>query len=65
MENIIISCRTIQTEVNDAIHRNQVKDPVVYLESGLHNDPALLREELQKVLDRLGNVHRVLLVMGF
>ena len=39
--------------------------PVIYLESGLHNDPKELNEAMQKVINRISNVEQVLIIMGF
>lgn len=65
MKTIIISCNTLRAELDQTIEKLRVEHPVLYLESGLHLDPELLRQELQKILDRLSNVDQVLLAMGF
>lgn len=38
--------------------------PVLWLKSGLHNTPSLLREEIQKLLDQCRSADTVLLAMG-
>lgn len=65
MKNVIVSCNTIRAELDQTIEKLRVEYPVFYLESGLHLDPDLLRQELQKTLDRFSNVDQVLLIMGF
>lgn len=64
MKTVIISCRTIEDEVNAAIRLTGVDYPVLWLESGLHNTPALLLERLQELVDSV-DAERVLLAMGF
>lgn len=64
MKTAIVSCRTIEDEVNAAIARSGVDYPVAWLESGLHNQPHILLERLQALLEGL-DAQRVLLAMGF
>ena len=64
MKTVIISCRTIEDEVNAAIRLTGVDYPVLWLESGLHNQPPILLARLQELLDGL-DCERVLLAMGF
>lgn len=65
MSTVILSCNTIRAELDQMIEKVHCDYPVIYLESGLHNDPKKLNAAIQKVLDRLSNVERVLLIMGF
>lgn len=64
MKTVIVSCRTVEDEVNAAIKQSGVDYPVEWLESGLHNQPNILLERLQELLDSL-EAERVLLAMGF
>ncbi|HWR05565.1 DUF1638 domain-containing protein [Sporomusa sp.] len=65
MKSLIITCRTIQAEVDKAIQQTDCRFPVIYLESALHNEPDKLRSVLQEALSRASNVDQVLLVMGY
>lgn len=65
MRSVIISCRTIKAEVEQAIEVTGYTGPVFYLESGLHNEPEKLKVILQETLDRFSNIDQVLLVMGY
>ncbi len=64
METQIVSCRTIQLEVEKALRETGLQYPVSWVESGLHNYPEKLRNKLQEILDRI-SADRVLLAMGF
>lgn len=64
MKTAVISCRTVEDEVNAAAGRVGLEAPIVWLESGLHNTPRILCTRLQEELDKL-SVDRVLLAMGF
>ncbi|QSX08624.1 DUF1638 domain-containing protein [Alkalibacter rhizosphaerae] len=65
MKTLILSCNTIRAELDLTIQQWNIPYPVIYLESGLHLEPDLLRKEMQKILDRVSNVDQVLLIMGF
>lgn len=65
LKSLIITCRTIQAEVDKAIKQTDCGFPVLYLESALHNEPDKLRGVLQEVLNRAGNVDQVLVLMGY
>lgn len=65
MKSLIITCRTIQAEVDKAISQTGCHFPVMYLESALHNEPDKLRLVLQETLSRTSNVEQVLLVTGY
>lgn len=64
METRVVSCRTIQLEVEKALCETGLDFPVSWVESGLHNYPQKLRDKLQEILDRI-SADRVLLAMGF
>jgi hypothetical protein len=65
MKSLIITCRTVQAEVDKAIEQTGTRFPVMYLESALHNEPDKLKLVLQEALHRMANVDQVLLVMGY
>ncbi len=65
MNSIILACNTIADELRSAQKQTGVSYPVIWIESGLHNSPKLLKERLQEELDKLENVDCVLLAFGF
>ncbi|MBP2652846.1 MAG: hypothetical protein H6Q73_415 [Firmicutes bacterium] len=65
MRTIILACQTLRREISLVLEQTKVKYPVVYIESGLHNDPAALRKRIQEQLDMFDNIDVVLLVFGF
>ncbi|MCR4435237.1 MAG: DUF1638 domain-containing protein [Clostridiales bacterium] len=65
MKSLIISCRTIKAEVDKVIEETGCNYPVLYVESGLHNEPEKLKSVLGELLFRTSNVEQVLLVMGY
>ena len=64
MKTVVLSCRTLEDELNAALKRSGKEYDVVWLESGLHNVPAKLSTRIQEELDRI-EADRVLLAMGF
>ena len=64
MKTLVVSCKTLQLEVEKALRETGRDYPVLWIESGLHNFPDRLRANLQKVLDQVC-AKRVLLAMGF
>jgi len=64
MRTQIISCKTIQKEVEIVIRETGCSYPVSWVDSGLHNVPKKLNAALQELLDGV-NAERVLLAMGF
>ncbi|WP_411680141.1 DUF1638 domain-containing protein [Clostridium thailandense] len=65
MKSLIISCHTIKAEVDKVIEETGFEYPVLYMESGLHNEPEKLKKVLQETLNEISNVEQVLLVMGY
>lgn len=61
---VIISCRTLERELLAALAEAGAATPVYFLPEELHNSPAKLHEYLQDLLDRLGNVERVMLCVS-
>lgn len=64
MKTVILSCRTLEDELNAALIKSGMDYPVVWLESGLHNVPKKLTRRIQEELDKI-EADRVLLAMGF
>jgi len=62
---MIVACQTVQEELRLAIKQTGVNYPVIYIESGLHNQPGSLRREIQETIDRIDNVTTILLVFGY
>ncbi|MBP2642554.1 MAG: hypothetical protein H6Q67_441 [Firmicutes bacterium] len=65
MRAIILACQTLHRELRLALEKTKVDYSVVYIESGLHNEPEALRRRIQEQLDMFDNVDVVLLVFGF
>ncbi|MBF7096379.1 DUF1638 domain-containing protein [Alkalibacter mobilis] len=65
MKNLILSCNTIRAELDQTLKKLNCDYPVIYLESGLHNDPQKLNFAMQEVIDRVSNVENILVIMGF
>ncbi|WP_368292946.1 DUF1638 domain-containing protein [Dehalobacter sp. TBBPA1] len=65
MSKIIIACQTIKDEVCLALKETGVDYPVLFIESGLHNYPDLLRRRLQESINQLENVDTVLFAFGY
>lgn len=64
MDTVVVSCRTLETELTKAMENTQMSYPVFYVESGLHNWPDKLNVRLAELLDPI-RADRVLLAMGF
>ncbi len=64
MKTAIVSCRTLETELTAALRRTGGDYTVSWLESGLHNVPQKLFQQLDELLSSL-EADRVLLAMGF
>jgi hypothetical protein len=65
MSTVIISCKTLQNELEKACREVSCRYPVFWLEAGLHNVPAHLTEAIREQLAALPAADTVLLAMGF
>ncbi|MEW6624846.1 MAG: DUF1638 domain-containing protein [Bacillota bacterium] len=65
MSSIIVACQTIEDEVTMALSETNVKYPVVWIESGLHNYPDTLRDKLQERINKISNVENIILAFGY
>lgn len=64
MKTVVIACKTIEDELKYALEHTGTDDPVIWLESGLHNVPQKLKESVNDALLDSG-ADRALLAMGF
>ena len=64
MKTVVLTCRTLEDEVNAALAKSGREYEIVWLESGLHNVPKKLTKRIQEELDGI-EADRVLLAMGF
>lgn len=65
MGTVILACNTIANELNLAVKETGSVHPIFWIESGLHNYPKALKDQLQNQLDKFQNVDCVLLAFGF
>ncbi len=65
MDTVILACNTLSEELALAMKETKKNYPIVWVASGLHNNPDLLKEGLQDELDKLENTKFVLLAFGF
>ncbi|QOX62360.1 DUF1638 domain-containing protein [Anoxybacterium hadale] len=65
MNSVLIACSTISSEIECLIRESACPYPVLWIPSGLHNSPELLRKRLQEELDHLSNIERVLMAFGY
>ena len=64
MKTVVLTCKTLEDEINFAIEKTGISYPVEWLESGLHNTPKKLYARIQEYLDSV-EADRVLVAMGF
>ncbi|MEL7654914.1 MAG: DUF1638 domain-containing protein, partial [Bacillota bacterium] len=65
MNTLVIACNTIADEIKLAMEEVGCSYPVIWIESGLHLQPDLLRIRLQEELDRTTGVDQVLMIFGY
>lgn len=65
MKTTILACNTLRREIELAARKTACDHPVIWVESGLHLQPDMLRRRLQEELDLISGVDRVLLGFGF
>lgn len=63
MQSVILACQTMKDELQLVMQQLGVTYPVVYLESGLHNSPELLREKVQEQVNTL-KAKTIMMVFG-
>lgn len=64
MSSILVACRTIGDEVEQALEEVSGDMPVKWIESGLHNYPEELRCRLQDEINRLTCYENILMAFG-
>ena len=64
MSSILIACRTISNEVEQALGEVNSNIPVKWVESGLHNYPDDLRRKLQEEINCLTSYENILMAFG-
>jgi len=64
MENVVIACEMLKTEVVKAMNMTGCNFPIIWIDSEQHNDPDKLREKLQRKIDSLDGKDNILLVFG-
>lgn len=65
MRTVAIACNTIEDEVNSVAKTLPECYPLVWLESGLHNYPARLKDRLQEEISRLTEAENIVLIFGY
>jgi hypothetical protein len=65
VKTVILACNTLRDELQKAAHECGCDSPFIWIESGLHLEPASLRRRIQEELDRIPGPRRVLLGFGF
>ena len=64
MKTAILACKTLRYEVEKACKDNDIDYPIYWIESGLHNYPEKLHNNLQEELDKLQGFDRVIMTFG-
>lgn len=64
MQTIILACQTMKDELQLAMQESGINYPVIYLESGLHNSPEMLRQKVQEQVNALDNADIILMAFG-
>ena len=65
MRQQIVACQTLQDEINTILAQKQMRLPITWIPSGLHNIPAKLTRTVQETLDALPPTDQVLLAMAY
>ncbi|EGW36539.1 DUF1638 domain-containing protein [Desulfosporosinus sp. OT] len=65
MKTVAIACRTIEDELKAVYDTLSEPFPMVWVESGLHNFPAQLKERIQQEIDQISGVENILLLFGY
>lgn len=64
MKAIILTCRTIESEIAYLLNEGNLDIPVISMDPGLHETPDNLRNTVQEMIDRIDNVEFILLGYG-
>lgn len=64
MKTAILACKTLRYEIEHAMGITGCRHPAYYIDSGLHNYPALLKDRIQQQLDGMNDFEHIILVFG-
>ena len=64
MKNIVVACNTLRDEVRFVVKDLHVDDPILWVDSGLHNFPEKLNKAIQDQINRIENVENIILLFG-
>ncbi|MEG2098236.1 MAG: DUF1638 domain-containing protein, partial [Pseudoflavonifractor sp.] len=62
MKKMIIACSMLENELTRAMEETGCQTPICWVERGLHDAPAKLRQELQSLVDQYGPEYDALLL---
>ena len=65
MKTVVLACETIAEEIMLAASTVKSPFPIVWVESGLHNNPDKLRKQIQADIDRIDNADYILMLFGY
>ena len=65
MERVLIACGLLRDELELAMENRKVHLPVHWIEGGLHDRPARLRQAVQEKIDQCQDAETILLGYGF
>ena len=60
----IIACKTLENEINKAVEALGIDYPVYWIDSGLHNYPEKLKEQLQENIDQIKTSDYIIMLFG-
>lgn len=64
MTTSIIACKTLEDEINQIIENSQRSYQIHWIESGLHNYPEKLRNEIQNTISAIKDSDYIVLIFG-
>ncbi|MCK8817606.1 DUF1638 domain-containing protein [Natroniella sulfidigena] len=64
MQNIFVACNTLRDEIKLVVEDLGSTDPIIWIESGLHDFPEKLSEAIQNQIDKIANVQNIILLFG-
>jgi hypothetical protein len=65
VRTVAIACRTIEDEINAVAKALPGSCPIRWVESGLHNFPAKLKDRIQQEIDFADGAENILLLFGY
>ncbi|MFZ7130944.1 MAG: DUF1638 domain-containing protein [Eubacteriales bacterium] len=64
MKDLLVACETIKDEVLKVVEKNHFLDDIIWMDGMLHNNPDLLRSELQKAIHENTSYDHILFAYG-